>query len=42
MKSNNHLEHADIKKLVDPGPSKTVAWVATAGTALVVGYVHNG
>ncbi|XVE72466.1 hypothetical protein DITRI_Ditri11bG0041300 [Diplodiscus trichospermus] len=38
MKSNLHLEHADIKKLVDPGPSKTAAWVATAGTALVVGY----
>ncbi|XWS75812.1 hypothetical protein CRYUN_Cryun01aG0124200 [Craigia yunnanensis] len=38
MKSNYHLEHADIKKLVDPGPSKTAAWVATAGTALVFGY----
>lgn len=38
MQSNYHLEHADIKKLVDPGPSRTAAWVATAGTALFVGY----
>ncbi|XWS31015.1 hypothetical protein CRYUN_Cryun23aG0040800 [Craigia yunnanensis] len=38
MKNNCDLEHADIKKLVDPGPSKTAAWVAMAGTALVVGY----
>ncbi|KAK6259526.1 hypothetical protein SCA6_014000 [Theobroma cacao] len=38
MQNNYHLEHTDIKKLVDPGPSKTAAWVATAGTALVVGY----
>ncbi|XVF21053.1 hypothetical protein REPUB_Repub12eG0057200 [Reevesia pubescens] len=38
MKNDHHLEHADFKKLVDPGPSKTAAWIATAGTALVVGY----
>ncbi|XP_022758991.1 triacylglycerol lipase 2-like [Durio zibethinus] len=38
MKNNHHLEHSEFKKLVDPGPSRTAAWVATAGTALVVGY----
>ncbi|XWS47377.1 hypothetical protein CRYUN_Cryun14cG0147200 [Craigia yunnanensis] len=38
MQNNYHLEHADFKKLVDPGPSRTAAWVATAGTALLVGY----
>ena len=26
------------KKLVDPGHSRAAAWVATAGTALIVGY----
>ncbi|KAE8685902.1 triacylglycerol lipase 2-like [Hibiscus syriacus] len=38
MKNNHHLEHADFKKLVDTGPSRTAAWVATAGTALIIGY----
>ncbi|KAE8685251.1 hypothetical protein F3Y22_tig00111099pilonHSYRG00070 [Hibiscus syriacus] len=38
MKNNHHLEHADFKKLVDPGPSRTAAWVATTGTALIIGY----
>ncbi|OMP08141.1 hypothetical protein COLO4_06741 [Corchorus olitorius] len=38
MKDNHNLEHADFKKLVDPGPSRTAAWVATVGTALILGY----
>ncbi|TYI19837.1 hypothetical protein ES332_A07G192800v1 [Gossypium tomentosum] len=38
MKNSHHLEHADFKKLVDPGHSRAAAWVATAGTALIVGY----
>lgn len=42
MQNNYNLEHPDFKKLVDPGPSRTAAWVATVGTALFVGYVHNG
>lgn len=38
MQNNYNLEHPDFKKLVDPGPSRTAAWVATVGTALFVGY----
>ncbi|PPD82394.1 hypothetical protein GOBAR_DD20674 [Gossypium barbadense] len=38
MRNSHHLEHADFKKLVDPGHSRAAAWVATAGTALIVGY----
>ncbi|KAJ9170007.1 hypothetical protein P3X46_018144 [Hevea brasiliensis] len=38
MKSNYHLEHAEFKKLVDPGSSSVAACIATAGTTFVVGY----
>ncbi|KAK9013230.1 hypothetical protein V6N11_041247 [Hibiscus sabdariffa] len=41
MKNNHHLEHADFKKLVDPGPSRTAAWVATTDMAWV-GVVEHG
>ncbi|XVF81555.1 hypothetical protein PTKIN_Ptkin15bG0164100 [Pterospermum kingtungense] len=38
MEKNYDLDHPDFKKLVDPGHSRTAAWIATAGTALFVGY----
>lgn len=38
MNNNYHLGHTEIKKIVDPGSSSTAAWVATAGTTLVIGY----
>ncbi|KAL3572962.1 hypothetical protein D5086_026866 [Populus alba] len=38
MKKNYHLEHAEFKKLVDPGHSSVAACIATAGTAFVIGY----
>ncbi|KAL5794188.1 hypothetical protein ACOSP7_002782 [Xanthoceras sorbifolium] len=37
LKDNHQLEHAEVKKLVDPG-SSAAAMMATAGTALVIGY----
>ncbi|KAJ6880438.1 hypothetical protein NC652_033700 [Populus alba x Populus x berolinensis] len=37
MKKNYHLEHAEFKKLVDPGHSSVAACIATAGTAFVIG-----
>lgn len=41
MKKNYHLEHAEFKKLVDPGHSSVAACIATAGTAFVIGFVPN-
>eukprot|EP00257_Ricinus_communis_P021280 XP_015580727.1 uncharacterized protein LOC107262042 [Ricinus communis] len=38
MKNNYHLEHAEFKKLVDPGSSSIATCIATAGTTFVVGY----
>ncbi|KAJ6343344.1 hypothetical protein OIU76_005147 [Salix suchowensis] len=39
MKNNHHLEHAEFKKLIDPGRSSVAACIATAGTAFVIGFV---
>ncbi|XP_055959560.1 triacylglycerol lipase 2-like [Mercurialis annua] len=38
MKNNYHIEHAEFKKLVDPGNSNIATCIATAGTTFVVGY----
>ncbi|XP_057953058.1 uncharacterized protein LOC131147584 [Malania oleifera] len=38
MKNNYHIEHSEIKKIVDSGSSSTAACVATAGTTLIIGY----
>ncbi|KAJ6401384.1 hypothetical protein OIU84_016742 [Salix udensis] len=38
MKNNHHLEHAEFKKLIDPGRSSVAACIATAGTAFVIGW----
>ncbi|XP_059663907.1 triacylglycerol lipase 2-like [Cornus florida] len=38
MKSNYHIEHSDFKKLVSSGSSNAAAYVATAGTSLIIGY----
>ncbi|KAF6149610.1 hypothetical protein GIB67_011219 [Kingdonia uniflora] len=39
MKHNCHMEHADLKRIIDIGNVSTTACIATAGTSLVVGYV---
>ncbi|KAF6161332.1 hypothetical protein GIB67_009219, partial [Kingdonia uniflora] len=39
MKHNRHMEHADLKRIIDIGNVSTAACIATAGTSLVVGYV---
>ncbi|KAF5746119.1 putative F13M7.2 protein [Tripterygium wilfordii] len=38
LKSNEHVDHAEFKKLVDSGSSRTAACIATAGTTLIIGY----
>lgn len=38
LKSNHHIEHDDLKKLVSTGSTNYAAWIATAGTTFVVGY----
>ncbi|KAL5700069.1 hypothetical protein ACHQM5_025568 [Ranunculus cassubicifolius] len=38
MKNNHHIQREEVKKIVDTGYVTTAACVATAGTALVVGY----
>ncbi|KAF6173231.1 hypothetical protein GIB67_026926 [Kingdonia uniflora] len=38
MKHNRHMEHADLKRIIDIGNVSTAACIATAGTSLVVGY----
>ncbi|KDP30817.1 hypothetical protein JCGZ_13760 [Jatropha curcas] len=41
MKNNYQLEHAEFKKLVDPGRSNVAACIATAGTTFVLGYAFG-
>ncbi|KAJ8749390.1 hypothetical protein K2173_018881 [Erythroxylum novogranatense] len=38
MKSNYEIEHAEFKKLVNPGNSSIAASIATAGTTFIIGY----
>ncbi|PKI62251.1 uncharacterized protein LOC116193469 [Punica granatum] len=38
MKNNYHLDHSDIKKIVDRESSSSAACFATAATTLVIGY----
>lgn len=38
MNNHHHVEHKDIKKIVNSGNVSTAACVATAGTTLIVGY----
>lgn len=38
MKSNFDMEHSEFKKLVGTSGSTTAAYIATAGTSLILGY----
>ncbi|CAI0551010.1 unnamed protein product [Linum tenue] len=38
MQNNQALEHAELKKLVDPGSSRYATYIATIGTTFVLGY----
>ncbi|KAM7274843.1 hypothetical protein ACFE04_016709 [Oxalis oulophora] len=38
MRNKHNIEHAELKKLVDPGNSRVATLVATAGTTFILGY----
>lgn len=39
MKNSDHIQRDEMKKIVSKGNVSTPACIATAGTALVIGFV---
>ncbi|KAH7520907.1 hypothetical protein FEM48_Zijuj08G0195500 [Ziziphus jujuba var. spinosa] len=41
MRKNHGIEHSEIKNIVDSGSLSLPAFIATAGTTLIIGFVPN-